>query len=132
MKEFLAAAEEVVEIDDWIEFKYHGTLCRAVRVPGDGQIAFLMANSADRIEATKKIGALLNFFDSVLDDDTHAYVSNRLLDQKDKFGIENIQEILAYLMEEWSGRPTQRPSGSTSLPPPSGPGLNLPTPASIS
>lgn len=132
MREFTKAVKAVVEAEEpWIEFKVTKTfegdekepetqICRAVSIPSDGQIAFLMANTAGRGATQTKVAALLNFFDSTLDDETHDYITDRLLDPQDEFGMEDIQDILEMLMEEWTARPTKRQSGSTPTPPTTG------------
>jgi hypothetical protein len=115
-KAFETATAAVAHPQEWLEFTLDGHKCRAQAEPSDGQVAFLMARAAKHVSMQEKIIAMLNFFDSALDDDTQAYLSGRLLDPKDPFGAANIEPILAWLMEEWSGHPTQRSSGST-LPP---------------
>lgn len=136
MREFTTAAKAVVEEDEgaskWIEFKVDGKVLRAVKKPSDGQVAFLMAATSSKKSGSDRVAGLLNFFDSALDDDSQVYISEKMLDPNDEFGIEEIQSILEYLMGEWSGRPTQRQPVSTPPPPPTGPSSNLPIPAPTS
>lgn len=81
--------------------------------PSEAQYAVLIADVSRHTTTQTKIGGVINFFDSVLDDDGSAYVTRRLLERKDPFGLGDVQEIVEWLVEEWSGRPTRRSPGST-------------------
>ena len=107
MREFTTAVQQVTDAQNWIEFTIDGYKCRAVREPADGQVAFIMTKSAPYVPEQEKLAAMLNFFDSCLDDDSQAHISGRLLNPRDPFGVKEISQIIAGLMEEWSGRPTQ-------------------------
>lgn len=115
MREFSTAAAETVEEEEHpIEFGIDGTLCRAYR-PKDGQVAVLMATGGKHANDNEQIAGIINFFVGVLDDDSHHYIVSRLLDRKDNFGLREVQNILEYLMESWSGgRPTHSSAGSTT------------------
>lgn len=129
MKEFTTAVSGAEQSDDdAMEFNVDGTLCRAYR-PSDGQLAFLMASTGRHSNSQEQIAGLINFFVAVLDDDSHNYVVNRLLDRKDPFGIEQVQAIMEWMVEEWSGRPTRSPSVSTTSPPTTGQSSTPRTPA---
>lgn len=121
MKEFITAAIEAAgEDEEFLEFNVDGVLCRAYR-PNDGQIAVLMATtSAKHLSEAEMVAGVINFFVAVLDDDTHNYLVTKLLDHKDKFGINEVQEIIQWMIEEWSARPTQSSPGSTPSPPKGG------------
>lgn len=114
MREFITAAQDIendVE-ESPNEFNLDGVLCRFFK-PQDGQVAVLIASTGRHSSEHEKIAAYINFFVGVLDDDTHQYIVGRLLDRKDKFGLEQVQEINEHMMEVWSGRPTQPSSVST-------------------
>lgn len=138
MKEFLTSAKHVEDEengdDGSVEFKITNedtgetTLCRAYK-PGDGQFAVLMATTSRHSAQSEQIAGIINFFASVLDDESHHYIVSRLLDRRDPFGIEQVQEIMEHLVEEWSGRPTQRSSGSTPSRQTGGQKSKRPTPA---
>jgi len=116
MKEFVTAAEEAAkpEDDDGVmEFSVDGVMCKAYR-PQDGQLAVLMASTSRHSNNQEQIAGVINFFVAVLDDDSHNYVVSKLLDRNDSFGLENVQEIMEWMIEEWSARPTRSPSASTS------------------
>lgn len=131
MKEFSTAISEAERQDDEdnaMEFSVDGTLCRAYR-PSDGQLAFLMASTGRHSSDSEQIAGLINFFVAVLDDDSHNYVVSRLLDRRDPFGLEQVQAIMEWMVEEWSGRPTKSPSVSTPSPPNTGRSSTAKTPA---
>lgn len=132
MKEFTtaanAAAETPEEAAKGMPFVIDGYECVAHK-PKDGQLAVLMATTGRHSSQQEQIAGLINFFVAVLDDDSHSYVVNRLLDRKDPFGIDEVQNIMEWMIEEWSGRPTQSPSVSTASPPNAGQNSTPPTPA---
>lgn len=130
MKEFTTAIEKAESEDDeaGIEFNIDGVLCTAYH-PGDGQLAYLLASTGRHSTGQEQIAGLINFFVAVLDDDSHTYVVNRLLDRKDKFGIEQVQSVMEWLVSEWSSRPTKSPSDSTPSPPSTGRSSTERTPA---
>lgn len=115
MKEFQTAvtqAEEEERDDRSYPFVVDGVECRAYR-PKDGQLAVLVASNSRHSSMEEKMAGLINFFVAVLDDESHTYIVNRLLDRRDDFGITQITAIFEWLMGEWTGRPTQRSSAST-------------------
>lgn len=132
MKEFTTAANEAAqspeEKDAGMPFVVDGVECRAFQ-PKDGQLAVLMATTGRHSSTQEQIAGLINFFVAVLDKPSHTYIVNRLLDYNDPFGIAEVQGIMEWMMEEWTGRPTQWPSGSTPSPPSGGPKSTQPTPA---
>lgn len=134
MREFNTAVKEVTEPEEQeqgMPFAVDGVMCRAFR-PSDGQLAVLMASTGRHSSTQEQIAGLINFFVAVLDEDSHTYIVNKLLDRKDPFGLEKVQEIMEWMVEEWSGRPTQQPSASTPSPPSAGQNSTPPTPQSIS
>jgi hypothetical protein len=102
---------EIVERDDSGE-EIRRVPCRAFP-PGDGQLAMMMAGLGRHTNDQTRVASIVDFFVGVMDEPTHTYVVDRLLDRKDKFGLAEIDSILMWLVEEWSGRPTERPSVST-------------------
>jgi hypothetical protein len=81
--------------------------------PGDGQMAAWMATSASFAAQEERVAGTVNFFVSMLKEQDHAYIVARLYDRKDPFGTRDIMGLLHHAMEQWSGRPTKQPSGST-------------------
>lgn len=95
-------------------------ICRAFP-PDTSQVAVAMAGVGRHVETTVKVATIIDFFNEVLDDSSSAYMRRRLLDRRDPFGLEQVSEILKALMEEWTGRPTQEPQGSSQRQGSSGP-----------
>ena len=120
MKAFTTAAQAAdVAPDEMIEFTIDGEECNAFQ-PSNGQLAVLLASISSTQSWTHQVAGVINFFDAVLDEDSSAYVTRRLLDRRDQFGIDEVQAIIEWLVEEWSARPTPSPSGSTPSPPKGG------------
>lgn len=118
MKQFTTAVAEAEETDldeGKIEFEVDGFACTAYR-PTEGQFAILMASTGRHSSMDDMVAGIINFVDGMLDDTSSAHLMKRLMDRKDKFELENVQEIMEWLIEEWTARPTQEPSGSTPSP----------------
>lgn len=132
MREFVTAANEAAETPEdkaaGTPFTVDGREYRAFK-PQDGQLAVLMATTGRHSSQAEMVSGLINFFVNVLDEESHHHIIDRLLDRNDKFGIEQVQEIMEWMVEEWSGRPTRSPSVSTSSQSSTGPTSTPPTPA---
>lgn len=81
--------------------------------PSDGQLAILIASVGRHSSQHQQIAGIINFFVEVMDERSHGYVVGRLLDREDPFGLEEVEAIMSWMIEEWTGRPTQSPSVST-------------------
>lgn len=114
--------------DEGTPFKVDDRECKAYR-PGDGQLAVLMATTGRHSSQEESIAGIINFFASVLDDDSHTYVVSRLLDRRDPFGIAEVEDIMRGLVKEWTGNPTNGSSDSASSQPSIGQSSTPPTPA---
>lgn len=113
MREFVTAIEQTdVDADKGMEFAVDGFECVAYR-PQEGQLAVLMAATAKHTTIQEQIAGVINFFVNVLDEESHQYLVSRLLDRTDSFGLEEVQDIMEWMIEEWAGRPTSPPSVST-------------------
>lgn len=116
MKEFVTAVAEATtestEEQKGMAFAVDGVELRCFK-PRDGQVAVLMASTGRHSSEEEKVAGLINFFVAVLDNQSHTYIVNRLLDREDEFGLEQVTAIMEWMIEEWSGRPTQSPSVST-------------------
>lgn len=132
MKEFNTAAKEADPNtdSDALEFSVDGVLCRAYR-PGDGQLAVLVVATSSYSTTEEGVAGVLNFFASTLDDESHTYLTSKLLDRKDPFGLGDVEGIISWLVEEWGGHPTQQPSDSASSQQTGGQNSTAPTPALI-
>jgi hypothetical protein len=135
MKEFVTAALDATETD---EQKAKGIPVNIddrvyhFRKPGDGQIAMLMASTGRHSKQVDQISGVINFVTAILPEEDRNHLVDRLLDYDDPYGVADIQKVLEYLIGEWSGRPTEQPSGSGGSPKPDGQNSTLTTPASIS
>lgn len=122
MREFNTAVKQA-ELDETgvnhLDFVVDGEVCRAQR-PKPSQIAFLMGVTSRYMNEREQMGGILNFLDSLLDDQSAHHLRNRLLDPSDDFGVDEMMEIIMFLAEEWTGRPTNRLSGSTPSQPNTG------------
>lgn len=130
MQEFTTAVKAAESEDDKpdLEFNVDGVLVTAY-YPGDGQLAYLMASTGKHQPATEQVAGLINFFVAVLDDESHGYIVNKLLDRKDPFGLEEVQDIFEWMVEQWAGRPTKQPSDFASSRRSAGPKSKSRTPA---
>lgn len=134
MREFVTAAERAVETgteDTTIPVKIDGEEFH-FRRPRDGQIAMLMASTGRHSKQSEMIAGIINFVTAILPSDERNILVDRLLDWDDPFGSDDIQNVLEYLIGEWTGRPTKLPSGSGESPSPGGQNSTPPTPASTS
>lgn len=129
MKQFITAAKEAIEAADdnleegLLEFELVQQFADdrpdevrklAAHKPDDGQLGILIATVGGRSNKITATAGTINFFMSLFDDDDAAYLESRLLDRKDKgLKIEKVSEILEWFIEEWTGNPTDEPSGST-------------------
>lgn len=132
MKEFKTAVDEAEREDAGdegvLEFNLDGVMCTAYR-PKDGQLAVLMASTGRHSSEQEHVAGLINFFVAVLDDDSHNHIVARLLNRKDPFGLEQVNNIMHWMIEEWSGRPTKSRSDSTGSRQTDGQNSTQPTPA---
>ena len=113
MKEFTTALRDAEQgTEEPVEFKLDDQVVKAYR-PTDGQIAILMASIGRHTTESTKIAGVIDFFVATLDDESYNYVVNRLLSRDDPLELEQVQEVIEWMIEEWSGRPIKKPSAST-------------------
>jgi hypothetical protein len=114
MKEFTTALKAVTEDDDDapLMFSIDGHEMRAYR-PSDGQLAMLMVAISKHASDQARIAGVIDFFVSIMDKESHSYVVDRLLSREDPLGIEEVKDVIEWMVEEWTGRPTQPLSVST-------------------
>lgn len=126
MREFDTAVKAVTDDPEEVEsgstFKINerdenGDLIRSVECryfrPSDGQIAMVMASVGRHANNAAKMAGIIDFFVAVLDEESHYYIVDRLMDREDPFGLEEVEQIMAEMIEEWTGRPIQPLSAST-------------------
>lgn len=118
----LRAVEEDPEEEDFITFTFPdpnydegvSPEFKAYR-PSPSQFAIAMSATGPRRDLGVKLAGIIDFMVEVLDDDGQAYVTNRLLtsDRKDPFGLEELTDLMNWMVEEWTARPTEPPSVSS-------------------
>ncbi len=114
MREFVTAVQEAYEgeADEGQTMKLDGRELTYYK-PAEGQFMVFMASTSRHSSTQEQIAAVVNFFVELFDKDSQAHLVERLLDREDPFGIEQINNILDALAEDWSGRPTQPSTAST-------------------
>lgn len=108
VREFEYATEATVLEEEGLEFKFPGDdrVLHAFQ-PGSGQLAMLMSRMSRHTTVLTKVAGVIDFFVGCLDDEDSAHVAERLLDGKDRLGIEDVTPVMEWLLAEWSGRPTK-------------------------
>jgi len=80
----------------------------------ESEMAMLLAASSPTGNTVEAIADTINFFFALVEDeDQHSYLRGRLFDRGDPFDVSDIADIVVYLVEEWTARPTSSPSDST-------------------
>lgn len=119
MREFVtAAAREEDDEDGKLIFTHDGEEVVFFR-PSSGQMALMMSLGVGVTSKSKRggesVARFIALFMELMDGDTQDYFESRLLDRRDTFDLDGeggIFDIWEYLVEEWSARPTNEPSGS--------------------
>lgn len=79
--------------------------------PSQEQMAILIASVSATGDNLQGIAEIINvFFDLVDGTEDHRWLRHRLFDRDDEFSVTEVTDILLYLIEEWTGRPTRQPS----------------------
>jgi hypothetical protein len=122
VREFTTAKQRTEEPAGHIAFKLDGKELMAQK-PKPAVFAYLTAASARGTSEADKIKAVLDFIEAVLLNNdgsperagktSRAHFRDRLLDPDDSLEIEDAVDLLQYLGEQWSGRPTSSPSDSS-------------------
>lgn len=125
MKEFTRAAQQASKVDsplgdEPLDFTVGGDVFR-VYPPTTAMFALFMSSQADNREVTDHIAGLVDFLDNMLDPDDRIKFRRCLLDREHPLEFEMMQDIVEWLVEEWSARPTEQQSDSPSPPPSTGP-----------
>lgn len=82
--------------------------------PTEGQLVLLIGAMAETERADQRAAAILDTFWSLLTEDTIAVLKRRLRDRNDTFGLADIMNIIEWIVEDSTGRPTK--SSLASLP----------------
>lgn len=116
MKQFVTAVAQSEPNEDGeegaLEFDLDGRIIHIHR-PSDGQLGMVIAGIGPGRKLDQKIAHAINFFVGLVDDEDYDHVVGRLMDRKDPFNLPQVEEIIKWLVEEWTGNPTRPPSGST-------------------
>jgi hypothetical protein len=116
IKEFTTAAKEATgESEDPVVFSIDEKTLRAYR-PTEGQLAMLMMSLARHNSEATKIAGAIDFFVSIMDQESYTYLADRLQSRDNPIALEEITNVVQWLIEEWAGRPTPSPSASTPSP----------------
>jgi hypothetical protein len=111
MKEFVTAVKAGGrEVSDEVTVKIDDQEV-TFAAPSPEQLAILIASVSATGNDLVGIAEIINvFFDLIEDPDIYRSLRHRLFDREDEFGVDELTDILLYLIEEWTGRPTQQPS----------------------
>ena len=90
--------------------------------PTGPQLAIFLSAFGDTAEDSHRVVDTINFFTSRFVREDASYFRRRLNDPNDAFDFDAMSDILVWLIEEWSGRPTTSPSESSEWPTPTGNG----------
>jgi hypothetical protein len=114
MREFVTSIEDAFETepDEGNALNLDGRELHYFK-PTDGQVAVYLASTGRHSSTDDKVAAVVNFFLGMFEEGDAAYLSDRLLDRTDPFGTPKIAEIVNVMIEDWSGRPTKPPTGSS-------------------
>jgi hypothetical protein len=104
-----AVPESAFEDAEPIEFDIDGEPFIAYP-PTGGQLALVMASAGKHSKTVDRVVATIDFLDSLLDEEGQERIRERLMDRNDPFDLEQVEDILDYLVKEWSARPTKQPS----------------------
>jgi len=124
MKSFSTAAKAAghqkdLPIMEDVEFEHDERTVKAFSPTGP-QLALFLAAWGDTAEESHRMVDTINFFSSRFSREDASYFRRRLNDPDDPFDFEAMSDILVWLIEEWSGRPTTSPSDSSRWPQPTG------------
>ena len=123
MKQFQTAVQANVEAKTGetlpdVQIEHDGRVITFVG-PTTSELALIM--STDLASIGVQVSTTLNFFFGLIKDVRDVdYFRRRLFDRTDSFSADGIVDILMYLVEEWSARPTQQPSDSSPQQQPTG------------
>jgi len=123
VKEFALALEREIseEPDELLPFTMQGDDTQLFAlVPTEADVALAAGALSQYAEDGEKVVAILDLFWSLMTEDTTRHLRRRLRDRKDRFGVGDVMNVLEWLIEERTGRPTKPSSGSTASQPSTG------------
>ena len=123
VKEFALALEREIETepDELMPFTMadDDTQLYAL-MPTEADVALAAGALSQYAEDGEKAVAVLDLFWSLMTDETARHLRRRLRDRKDRFGVPDVMNVLEWIIEERTGRPTKPSSASTASQPSTG------------
>lgn len=116
MRDFIAAVKDHDDVDDVEEgtsFNHWGTPVTFYQ-PSEGQMLMMLAMGG-RTMNKKQIGNFIHLFIELGDDKTQRYFQDLLMDRKSGFTVTEdggLFDIWEDLVEEWSGKDSEKESDS--------------------
>jgi hypothetical protein len=120
VKEFITAAKDASverDEDDELIFMHNGTEVCFIR-PSEGQF-LMMLSMGGRSMKTELVGNFIQLFIEMGDRDTQNYFRDQLMDRESGFtvtGEGGMFDIWEYIVGEWSGKNSRKPSASRDTP----------------
>lgn len=115
MKEFQTAVNDAYQDPDspggW-ELKVDDREMRFYK-PTDAQFAMYMAATGKFASDSQRMAAMIDLFVNVFEEEDRAYIIDRMMDRSAPMPLATVTEMLEYMIEEWTGRPTRPSSAST-------------------
>lgn len=87
-----------------------------IEYPGAAQLGWLTAQLSMAQTPLHSVGAIINFVAALMEDEDARHLQRALLNPRSGFGPEELQELAEYLVEEWSGNPTNESPVSSRRP----------------
>jgi len=92
-----------------------------IEYPGSGQAIYMTATIAGTDGDITQVGELVQFLYHLVEEEDAIFIKHSLLDRKSGFDGESVIELIEYLTEEWSSRPTRSLTGLSKSQPRTGP-----------
>lgn len=89
-------------------------------MPTESDVALAAGALSQYAEDGEKVVAVLDLFWSLMDEPTARHLRKRLRNRADRFGVADIMNVLEWIIEERTGRPTKPSSASTASQPSTG------------
>lgn len=123
VKEFaLALGRELGdEPEELMPFKMAGDDTQLYALmPTEADVALVAGAMSRYAEDGELVVAIFDLFWSLMDEPTGIHLRRRLRDRKDPFTVADVMNVLEWIVEERTGRPTKPSSGSTASQPSTG------------
>ena len=131
MKEFIKAAKDddnIVDDGEKTTFPHWGRDVTFYQ-PSDGQQLMMLAMGG-RGMSKEAAGRFIQLFIELGDDDTQQYFHDLMMDRNSGFDLKSeggLFDVWEALMEEWSGKDSEKPSASRNSPSATGKGSTAPS-----